>query len=86
MTLSYCDAQKIAVLDGGAVLRMHLSESQLLIILLMFEVDDLSVPQVMEDIALIHTSTHADTVMRHEKKYIYRTTRVDESQTAIVFQ
>lgn len=61
MTLSYCDAQKMAVLDGGAVVHMHLSESRLLIIRLMFEVDDLSVPQVMEDIALIRTSTHTQT-------------------------
>lgn len=43
MTLRYCDAQKMTALDGGAASHMHLSESRLLIILLMFVVDDLSV-------------------------------------------
>lgn len=57
MTLRYCDAQKMAARDGGAVSHMHLSESRLLIILLMFEVNDLSVAQVMEDIALMHVKT-----------------------------
>lgn len=61
MTLRYCDAQKMAALDGGSAFHMHPSESRLLIILLMFEVDDLSVTQVMEDIALMHAET-IDTV------------------------
>lgn len=57
MTLRYCDAQKMATSDGGAAFHMHLSESLLLIILLMFGVDDLSVARVMEDIALMHAET-----------------------------
>ncbi len=57
MTLRYCDAQKMAAWDGGTASHMHLSESQLLIILLMFEVDDLRVARVMEDIALMHVET-----------------------------
>lgn len=62
MTLSYCDAQKMAVLDGDAVLHADLSESRPLIILLTFEVDDLGDPQVMEDIALTHTRTHRKSI------------------------
>ncbi len=69
MTLRYCDAQKMAVLDGGAASHMHLSESRLLIILLMFEVDDLSVAWVMEDIALMHVETRRSPLRYEPRQY-----------------